>query len=487
MAKKKHKGKRRLTAKQIAAGFGGKAAQKRARKRRSHAVANPRGKKKKRRANPARYVTRNKIPGIDRKGFFEIQPKPSNRFPTRAEMEAMGLSQSQSRTAADLLVDGYIAIPKEKRELLSKLGDPAMKEQLDEISHQIKELKKATSALSKGEKEEAKAELYKKLVKKFGGDVHMESSANPRKKRKKRKGGKRKHAKRKHAMRKGGKRKASKRKHAKRSSRKGKAKKFKKTIRVKFRKPRKSVTVRISGSVNPSKTQVLLMAAAGYAVSLMVYKLVDGYNVAGYNGANGRISSKLPLGSLGAAAPFVMPLVLPATAWGVAKLAQMASDKVPALQSEKAQELIQGAQMVAMVVGAVGLVSAAISAGKNALPASVAQNKFLSPMLAGVKYFPAPMSGADFGMYPQMGQYHQQPGDFGIIPEGLRGVKYFPRKTMGAVEYFPDGAYGDDMYRESEAGQLAEAEGLGIIPEGLAGADFGEIPSGMGGDDGQMG
>ena len=92
------------------------------------------------------------------------------------------------------------------------------------------------------------------------------------------------------------------------------------------------------------------------------------------------------------------------------------------------------------------------------------------------------MGGADFGTYPQLGSS----ADFG-------GVKYFPQ-PMGGVEFFQDGARGDEMYTSSEKDDLAEAhglgiipEGLGVIPEGLGNADFGVIPEGLGGDEGQMG
>lgn len=106
--------------------------------------------------------------------------------------------------------------------------------------------------------------------------------------------------------------------------------------------------------------------------------------------------------------------------------------------------------------------------------------------MSGVTFYPgAPLGAADFGMLGD--GYHQQPGDFG-------GVKYFPGAAMGAVEYYPQGANGDQSFQASLKDQMQEAqslgiipEGLGIIPEGLGSADFGLIPEGLSGDEGQMG
>jgi len=50
------------------------------------------------------------------------------------------------------------------------------------------------------------------------------------------------------------------------------------------------------------------------------------------------------------------------------------------------------------------------------------------------------------------------------------------------VEFFPTGSRGDEMYVPSEGDQLGEAQGLGVIPEGMDG-----IPEGLGEDMGQMG
>jgi len=178
-------------------------------------------------------------------------------------------------------------------------------------------------------------------------------------------------------------------------------------------------------------------------------------------GQSGALVAKVDALAPGVAAPGLsLALALLAKVYVLPKVSSKLGDSA---------KYLDGAIDTIAVLSAAG-VGQAVAAKLGATPAALG--------LSGVKYFPT-MAGADFG-YPQMGDgYKQQPGDFG-------NVKFFPANTMSGVEFYPPGSRGDEMYRSSMATQMAEAEGLGIIPEGLGG-EMGIIPEGLGEDPGQMG
>lgn len=320
------------------------------------------------------------------------------------------------------------------------------------------------------------------------------ASANPRRKRKKH--AKRKHAKRKHRRnparpdygmvvvgnprrkRRKHKRKASKRLQAieianpkRKSKRRKKHAIYYKVGQARLSKRGKRRMARRSNFVlatNPSVKDVLsvygvaLLGGAAYPWwNYGINKLVGKVNEL-TKGQSGALIAKADAMAPGVAAPALSLALVLAAKWADGKynvLSKLGADGA---------KYANGALDTIAVLSAAGI-GQALAAKAKVTPAGMG--------FSGVKYFP--MAGADFG---QLGDgYHQQPGDFG-------GVKYFPKAApMAGVEYYPQGSQGDEMYRTSEANQMREAEGLGIIPEGMGSADFGIIPEGMNGDEGQMG
>lgn len=301
--------------------------------------------------------------------------------------------------------------------------------------------------------------------------------ANPKKRRKKRKG--KKNASKLHVSmnpkkkkKKGGKKSKKRRKAKKNSSAlltaRGSAKITKRARKSFKRKKRLNVSVR----VNPDLKHILAVygtAAVGgaaypwfnYGVNWVIGK-IDSM----IGGKAGEVISKLDNAAPGVAAPTISL----AAALGVKELDR----RLGILRNlGDASKYVHSALDTIAVLSAAGIGMALANKAKLS-PAAMG--------LSGVKFFPGAMGGPDFGTYPQLGSS----ADFG-------GVKYFPQ-PMGGVEFFQDGARGDEMYTSSEKDDLAEAhglgiipEGLGVIPEGLGNADFGVIPEGLGGDEGQMG
>jgi hypothetical protein len=222
----------------------------------------------------------------------------------------------------------------------------------------------------------------------------------------------------------------------------------------------------------------------GYLAAYSLFKIVDGIGVTAYNGSNGLISTQINAVIPAAVAPFVAPLIVPGLVIGVA----YGLHHLPvAKDNAHVRSLANGAIMIASVMAALGVTTAIWTQIKTS--ANLASLPVIGPAFSGINYTPAAMAGADFGMYPQMGQYQQSPADFGIMPEGLRGINYTPTGMHG-VQYYPDQAAGGAMYGSSAQGQDAESQGLsgmGIMPENMGEADFGIVPEGMGEDYGQMG
>jgi len=218
--------------------------------------------------------------------------------------------------------------------------------------------------------------------------------------------------------------------------------------------------VTIGNPMDMSTVKPLLYAAGGYVLALGLYKAADFYSK-GQVGA--QVGKVVP--------PMLQPFLLPAIGMGIGYAMDKFADKLPAGQRQ-ASDLGRGAMLAGGVLAALAAVNVGLSYAKANIP-QLATIPVIGPMLSGVMFFPAQMSGADFG---QIGDgYHQQPGDFG-------NVRYFPGQQMSGVEFFPTGSRGDEMYVPSEADQLREAQGLGVIPEGMDG-----IPEGLGEDMGQMG
>lgn len=433
--------------------------------------SNPR---KKRRKNPYRYEAKTPV----------YKTRRSNKFHSAAETAEF--ARGKQATMSDF---------KRERDSLLKKGaaELIIMKELGELKSAVSASKKLSAAekseksqLVKFAKQQAAAEKFKQKIEAEGGKVSAQYSKNPRKRRKKKvkkahPKRRRKHAKKAKAPKRSRRRK-SRRKHARKekyssahvmkqakSFRVGKGRK-KRKVRV------KTITV-VGNPLSIASAAPLLWAAGGYVAALALYKGID----AAAKGALSVQMAKLP--------PQVAPLVLPALGIGMGMGMQKAAEYIPGNAGSKIRVLGRGAVMVGGVLGALAVVNIAWGYAKQYIPASVASMPVIGPMLSGVMYFPG-MHGADFGMYPQMGDgYQQTPGDFGGIPRGMSGiprgmgdVAYFPNKAMGEVQFYPPGADGDRMFRESEEGQLMEAEGLGGMGSSV---DFGEVPDGMGG--GHMG
>lgn len=459
------------------------------------AEGNPRGKRRGKRKNPAYYQASGRVP-VTR----QIKGR-SNKFYTDAEIaefaHAHGVTASELKNAQQQLQN-------------RSLQDILLMKELGTLKSEVAKVKKLQGAeraearkIANAGKGVAKAERFKNKVLGEGGSVEAKWSKNPKGKKKKKNKKKRTAAQRAATKRmiaankkkRGGKK--ARKKSGKRGKRRGKKRGasnnphvFKAAKTFKFKRAKKKVRVKLITVVNPTPEQMkamalpLLKAAAGYALMVGIYKAADSWS-------GGKISAQA------AQYPKIAPFVLPAAGIAMGIGVPLLVRKVMPNKASGIEAVGRGAVMVGGVLAAVAAVQVAIGMVKPYVPATIAQNRFVAPFLSGVMYFPG-MHGADFGMYPQMGDgYRQSAGDFGVIPrglrgipEGMRGVEYFPTRAaamlaghgMGEVQYYPDGSDGDRMFRQSEAGDLLEAEGLGS-------ADFGEVPEGMGDPQqgGQMG
>jgi len=414
--------------------------------------------------------------------------------------KAHGMTASELRAAQSALQGQSL----QNILLMKELG--TLKGELAKVKKLQKEERSEAGQLARMARSGAAAAKYRDKILGEGGSVEAKWSKNPKgKSKKKKKKAKRTAAqraatkrmiaanKKKRGGKKSGKKKSGKRKGSKRRKSGNNPHVFKAAKTFKFKRAKKKVRVKLITVVNPTPEQMkamalpLLKAAAGYAVAVGIYKLGDSL-------AGGKISAQL------AQYPKLAPFVLPAAGIAVGIGVPMLARQFMPAKATQISNIGRSAVMVGGVLAAVAAVQVGLSMVKPYVPATIAQNRFVSPFLSGVMYFPG-MHGADFGMYPQMGDgYRQSAGDFGVIPrglrgipEGMRGVEYFPTRAaamlaghgMGEVQYYPDGSDGDRMYRQSEAGDLLEAEGLG----GMGSADFGEVPEGMGDPQqgGQMG
>lgn len=443
-------------------------------------MASGKNPRRKRRKNPAKYVASGKVP------MYRNLRGSSKKFHTSAELQAF--ARAHDMTARDLKAAQAALQSKSLQDILLMKELGTLKAEVAKASRLAKAERSEARQLAGFAKKRASAEKFKERIEKEGGSVAEKYVSNPRKRKKKKKPAKRK-AKRK-APKKARKAKArkSRRKGKRKASRRESAHVMKtaKTFRVgKGRKKRRVrvKTITVVGNPSIDSMKPLVFAAGGYVLALALYKGADA-------ASGGKISeqvAKLPA--------LAQPLVLPAAGIAIGMGLQHGARFLPGKIGAQASSIGRGAVMVGSVVAALALVNTVWQKASEAIKThapQVAQLPIIGSMLSGVMYFPG-MHGADFGMYPQMGDgYRQTPGDFGGIPRGMHGipagmrgipagmgdVEYFPNRAMGEVQFYPPGSDGDRMYEESEAGQLMEAEGLG-------GADFGEIPSGMG--EGQLG
>lgn len=438
--------------------------------------SNPR--KRRRRKNPATLSAHGREP------MYRTVRKKFGKYMTPAEIAEM-------QRGADVTSREYVSESAALR--ATPMDQLWIAKELGQLKPRIAELKKLQK-LSNSQKNELarlkarleKAEAFKHKAKAEGLTVEEKFVSNPKKKKKGKKAKARKHSKK----AKSHKRRKAKKAAPKRSRRRRKHKReasahvFKQAKTFKFKKAKRKVRVKMVGIVNPISVDAakpLLWAAGGYVVALGLYKVADHYSGGKISGA---IASAMPASIAPIATPFLLPAI--GIGMGVAlnkALDSSLGDKIPARAQVRA--LAHGAVMVGGVLAALAAVNAVVGLVKQNAP-QIANLPVIGPMLSGVTYYPGG-HGQDFGAYPQMGN-----ADFGLIPSGLRGipagmqgVEFFPKRAaMGEVQFYPDGANGDDMFRESEAGQAMEAEGLGIVPAGLSGADFGDM-EGLG--EGQMG
>jgi len=260
----------------------------------------------------------------------------------------------------------------------------------------------------------------------------------------------------------------------------GRARLSKKAAKAIGRRRKLGVTVAIKNPIMGLDWKDLgmasLWAAGGYAAAQGIVFAIDSL-------AKGKATAAIR----DAAGPMGAPFVIPAL--GVlGGIGLMAGSKyIPGKGGNIAQKMGAGAITVGGILVAAAAVRLVLGQAIKQFP-QIATLPVIGPAIqasamAGVEFFP--MSGADFG---RMGDgYKQQPGDWGTatvggIPSGMGDVQFFPMQGipsgMGEVQYYPRGSNGDDMFTQSEAGDLLEAEGLGNADFGSA--DFGEIPSGMG-------
>lgn len=383
------------------------------------------------------------------------------------------------------------------KELLKSIEGMSHAELLEGASSNrraLKEAKKrlaaAKTALIRTERARERGEAWKNEVLKKGGRILSEKPdkedvmANPKKRRRKRKG-KKAHATSKLKVTMNPKKKRKKAKKAKKAKksyrRKRKASgvllqaagagRITKRARASFKRKKKlNIRVKVNPDFKGMALQYGVAALGGAAYPWFNYgvnkiiSMVDQYVTKGALGTNlAKIDNLAP----GLAAPTVS-LVACVAVKELDKRMRLL-DKLP-----YRAEIHQALDVVA-ILSAAGI-GMALAEKAKVTPAGMG--------LSGVRYFPGAMSGADFGY---LGEYKQSKADFG-------GVKFFPKSQMAGVEFFADGARGDEMYTSAEKDDLAEAHGLGLIPEGMGSADFGEIPEGLGvvpeglgGDEGQMG
>lgn len=401
----------------------------------------------------------------------------SKRFPSASELSEKANALIGLRTHIQDIESSLENMPDRQYNILKDSG--SLLKRLAEIKKLNNKASSSATTLNKLLDAVDEAQDLKKDVESAGGSVTAEG--NPRKRKGKKKG--KKHHSRKRKGKKGHSRKR------KSSKRKSKKVSFKFSKRIGGKKGRKIKRITIRGFANPMPESVKqgLWIALGFLAAGGIVKGADslsGGAITNFFATN--VVSKVPQ-----AAPFVAPALAGAlaalTIYGVKR--GIITGKI----AEPALHLAKGAAIAGVVAAAYAgyqMVQPQLRSAAANLPVV---GPTLSSMLSGVQFFPTGMSGADFGMYPQMGSsadfgvipagMNGIPYGMGVIPAGLRGVQYFPNKGMGEVEFFPDGSDGNRMFQQSEAGDLMEAEGLGSADFGSA--DFGIIPSGMG--DGQLG
>lgn len=452
--------------------------------------------------NPSRKRRKKRNPYYKWSGEVPVTRKFSGRskkFLSAADREGIKELASIYGDSLNKGIDAYLAEPSNRRNLLQKLG-------MDNSAHSLRELKslvraqtKTLRSLKRANSAASSAERKADQIRKSGGTVDY--MANPKRRRKKHRKHK-KHAKRrrKHKMhmeanprrkRRKQRRHAGAKRHHRRKRRHSYAGHQHSKLRRggKFRLRRASISGIVNPMINVPSIKHTLWLAGGYVAAIGVFKALDSLSVGptAYTGSNGIIT-----GQLAALVPAGLPayvtnnlpgLIAPGLGVAVGLLVK----KLP-MKNKFTEELADGA----VVIGGAFMAVAVMSMVKGMVASFVpAGTPVLSPALSGVSYIPAGGT-TDFGMYPQMGDgYRQSAGDFGIIPSGMAGINYTPRRAgmagMGAVDYYPAGSQGNQMYPQSAAGAAAEAEGLGIIPNGMMGdADFGIIPEGMSGE-GQLG
>lgn len=456
--------------------------------RKMRALRNPKKAKKKakKRKNPQYEAT-----------FPVVRKKKSNKFPSRQKVsEFAQLSEYAKKDAQELAnqVKNMSTDEMLKQHLMGRLQS-----KVKEMNRYEKLSAKDSKHLATMEKAIQKALAWKEKAASEGALNITEIGKNPKgrkhkmaKRRKKRKAKKNPTVKMKaHSNPKG-------KKKSKKKSKKRKSKKAAKSSLVRFtgstRLSKKAIArfkrrrrLNVSVKINPDLKQGAILigtAALGYVATeyFLAPALDTLVQKATGKTLTAQIAAVIPASMAAYVTPVLGTLMVGGISYGAAYGIEKFARKIPGGDmAEKAVPALKMASYFAAALTGFYVVKAIAAPSLQKLAASAG----ITAPMAGVMYFPG-MSGADFGMYPQMGDgYKQQPGDFGLIPTGLGDVKYFKNSAMGAVDYFPEGSDGDDMYRQGEAGDLEEAEGLGIIPSGMGSADFGEIPSGMG--EGQLG
>ncbi len=432
------------------------------------AKANPKKKRKvsrKKRKNPQYEAT-----------FPVVRKKRSNRFPSRQRVSDFAQMSAYAKKDTEGLakqVTGMSTDEMLKQHLMGRLQS-----KVKEMNKYEKLSAKDSKHLATMEKAIQKALAWKEKAAADGAININEIGKNPKgkkmaKRRKKRKAKKNPTVKMKAHSNPKKKRKSSKKRRKSKKS-KGSLVRFtgstrlsKKAIQRFKRRRRLNVSVKINPDFKAIGMTVGFGALGLVATNLLLLPIADWISV---KATKKTIAQQL--GSVSYIAPVAGTLAGAVVGYAAALGLEKYGHKIPVIGNKTYKAVAP----LKMASGVMGIMAAAYFIGKIAQPytaQALAKVGIATAPMAGVMYFPG-MSGADFGMYPQMGDgYKQQPGDFGLIPNGLQGVKYFPNSGMGSVDYFPEGSDGDDMYRQGEAGDLLEAEGLGS-------PDFGEIPQGMG-------
>lgn len=496
MAKKKRSAAQRAATRKLVALMkkkrkGGKAKRKAPKKRRAKSrqpkevYINPRKRRKSKRGKAFHYSesshkVKEKGPGTPMYsgGLKRVQYRVKGDVPVRRTLNTTSpkILRQQDLELLNSIVNGLSA---EGLMHLKKLGElnPAVLmlatkmglplDDLEDAKYAFSQMKKLRGQAIRenrlAERVTKKAEQYKK----DGADVSM-SEANPRKK-------------------------AKKKKSKKRGSKARGSKSSTKSVSLYSRKAKRKVSIKVS--VNPSflginvseTANTVLWGVAGLAISGIAYGLINSVSGGKVDALVAAGSAKI--GPLGVTLPGVITML------SGAAIAAGAAHYL----SGKSRENIAKAGGAAVGVGAVmvsiaayGFYKAHYAPQVSAMAAKVPLvGKYLAPALAGVQFFPGMhgLGSADFGALGD--GYKQQPGDWGMtqvggVPHGMRGVEFIPNRSrgmkgvpsgMGEVQFYAPGADGDDMYRDSEADDAMEAEGLGGADFG--GADFGLIPSGL--------